>query len=143
MHCVCVCVVQEYCNEKRANVGISMISGLCFLVNVPHFWSFTVDWSQGQGAGAANGTTGGPALVKTDFQKGEGGMRYEFWVHCIFLVLVPWFSVFTLNLLIISRVTSSFSVWSVSSSIFLSSSRVTSSFSVWSVSSSTSSSSPG
>ena len=79
-------------------MGIWLISGLCFLINVPHFWSFTVDWDQGP-----NGT--GPALVKTEFQKGDSGIFYEFWVHCIFLVLVPWFSVFTLNLLIISKVT--------------------------------------
>jgi hypothetical protein len=76
---------------------VLLISGLCFMINLPHFWFFTVDWERG-----INGT--GPALVETEFQKGEAGIRYEFWVHCIFLVLVPWFTVFTLNLQIIQRV---------------------------------------
>lgn len=99
---IMVCLItkaKEYCNETRANVGIGVIAGLCFLINLPHFWSYEVDWDR---SGAANGT--GPALMKTEFQKGEGAIRYEFWVHCIFLVLVPWFSVFTLNLLIISKI---------------------------------------
>ncbi|KAL8618968.1 hypothetical protein ACOMHN_018351 [Nucella lapillus] len=97
---IMVCLItkaKEYCNETRANVGIGLISGLCFLINMPHFWSYEVDWDRD-----ANST--GPALLKTEFQKGEGGIRYEFWIHCIFLVLVPWFSVFTLNLLIISKI---------------------------------------
>lgn len=97
---IMVCLItkaKEYCNETRANVGIGLISGLCFLINLPHFWSFEVNWDW-----TANST--GDALMKTEFQKGEGGIRYEFWIHCIFLVLVPWFTVFTLNLLIISKI---------------------------------------
>lgn len=97
---IMVCLItkaKEYCNETRANVGLGLIGGLCFLINMPHFWSYEVDWDRG-----VNGT--GPALLKTEFQKGEAGIRYEFWIHCIFLVLVPWFTVFTLNLLIISQI---------------------------------------
>lgn len=32
-------------------------------------------------------------------------MNYEFWVHCMFLVLAPWATIFVLNMLIIQRVT--------------------------------------
>ncbi|KAK7475812.1 hypothetical protein BaRGS_00032958 [Batillaria attramentaria] len=97
---IMVCLITKakvYCNEKRANLGIFLILGSCFLINLPHFWSFTIDFDRGE-----NGT--GPALVKTAYQEGEGAMRYEFWVHCIFLVLVPWFSVFSLNFTIITKI---------------------------------------
>lgn len=96
---IMVCLItkaKEYCSESRANVGVALITGLCFLVNLPHFWSHTVDVDRG-----TNGT--GPALVQTEFQRTEPGIRYEFWVHCIFLVLVPWVTIFSLNLFIIKR----------------------------------------
>lgn len=97
---IMVCVftkAKDYCNEKRANLGIFLILGTCFLINLPHFWAFSIDFERGE-----NGT--GPALIKTEYQKGEGAMRYEFWVHCIFLVLVPWFTVLTLNITIITKI---------------------------------------
>lgn len=97
---IMVCLITKakaYCNEKRAHLGIFLILGSCFLINIPHFWSYTVDFERG-----GNGT--GPALLKTEFQKGEGAMMYEFWIHCIFLVLVPWFSVFSLNVAIIGKI---------------------------------------
>ncbi|KAK7098657.1 FMRFamide receptor-like [Littorina saxatilis] len=102
---IMVCLItkaKEYCNERRANVGIFLICGLCFLINLPHFWSFEVNWER-----LKVGNTTEAALLKTPFQEGEAGLRYEFWIHCIFLVLVPWFTVFTLNLLIISKISKS------------------------------------
>jgi hypothetical protein len=38
------------------------------------------------------------------FGRGVGSQNYEFWVHCMFLVLVPWVTIFTLNMLIIRQV---------------------------------------
>ena len=46
----------------------------------------------------------GPSFEKTEYQKSEGGMFYEFWVHCIILILIPWVSVLAMNLQIIQKV---------------------------------------
>ena len=39
----------------------------------------------------------------THYGKQGGAQRYEFWVHCIFLVLAPWLSVAILNGFIINN----------------------------------------
>jgi len=84
------------CNHKKALVGIGIICFLCFVINLPHFNSYYAD---------KNPETGADALALSSFGQGEGGMRYEFYVHCIFLVLAPWFTIFTLNMLIIHKIT--------------------------------------
>ncbi|PVD33681.1 hypothetical protein C0Q70_04939 [Pomacea canaliculata] len=86
-----------FCNEKRANVGIFIILATCFIINLPHFWSYQADFDRPAGSNTS-------AIVMSEFQKGEGAINYEFWVHCIFLVLLPWFTIFILNLLIIGKI---------------------------------------
>ncbi|KAK3091717.1 hypothetical protein FSP39_022110 [Pinctada imbricata] len=88
---------KAFCNRKRAFVGIGLITGLCFIVNLPHFKTFYA-------IPASDRQPSDNAFAFTEFGAGEGSMRYEFWVHCIVLVLVPWFTIFVLNLLIIHRV---------------------------------------
>lgn len=85
------------CSNKRALVGIGIIALLCFIINTPHFKTFyPIPGSDRAPSDAAFGFT--------EFGLSEGSQRYEFWVHCMFLVLVPWLTIFTLNLLIIFRV---------------------------------------
>ncbi|XP_033728102.1 FMRFamide receptor-like [Pecten maximus] len=86
------------CNDKKAYTGIGIITFLCFIVNLPHFMTFEPIADDMRSPDAA-------AFSYTDFGAGEGSMRYEFWVHCMFLVLVPWATIFILNMLIIRRVT--------------------------------------
>ncbi|XP_022318229.1 FMRFamide receptor-like [Crassostrea virginica] len=88
---------KEMCSNKRALVGIGIIALLCFIINTPHFKTFyPIPGSDRAPSDAAFGFT--------EFGLSEGSQRYEFWVHCMFLVLVPWLTIFTLNLLIIFRV---------------------------------------
>ena len=95
--CLSLFISQEMCSNKRALVGIGIIALLCFIINTPHFKTFyPIPGSDRAPSDAAFGFT--------EFGLSEGSQRYEFWVHCMFLVLVPWLTIFTLNLLIIFRV---------------------------------------
>lgn len=86
------------CSVKRALTGLGIITFLCFVINTPHFATFEpVSLSE------RNETDDG--FRKTEYGGGEGSMNYEFWVHCMFLVLAPWATIFVLNMLIIQRVT--------------------------------------
>lgn len=85
------------CSNKRAVVGIGIIAFLCFLINTPHFKTYYP-------IPASDRAPDGAAFDLTEFGMTEGSKRYEFWVHCMFLVLVPWLTIFILNMLIISRV---------------------------------------
>ncbi|OWF51342.1 probable G-protein coupled receptor 139 [Mizuhopecten yessoensis] len=86
------------CNDKRAYTGIGIITFLCFVINLPHFMTYKPVSDDMRSPDEA-------AFMQTDFGSGEGSMRYEFWVHCMFLVLVPWATIFILNMLIIRQVT--------------------------------------
>ncbi|KAH9518835.1 hypothetical protein Btru_006371 [Bulinus truncatus] len=94
---------KKYCNEKRAYMGLALITINSFIVNLPHFASFThVDPSEHRG----NDTTGAPlkTFQATAFGGGEGGQFYEFWIHCIILILIPWVSVLFMNIQIIRQI---------------------------------------
>jgi hypothetical protein len=80
---------------SKALHGIGIISFLCFIINTPHFFTYNPVLDR-------NATDGTYKL--TEFGRGVGSQNYEFWVHCMFLVLVPWVTIFTLNMLIIRQV---------------------------------------
>jgi len=73
-----------------ASVGVFLAFSL--IVNIPHFFNYHVPFK--------NGTYN---LELTEYGNTDGSKNYEFWVHCIFLVLAPWFSIVTLNALIIYK----------------------------------------
>lgn len=77
-------------------MGLALITISSFLVNVPHFASFTHVHTH-------NSTT----FELTAFGGGSGGQFYEFWIHCIILILIPWVSVLFMNIKIISKITDS------------------------------------
>lgn len=91
---------KKICKTKYANFGMLLIAVNCFLINIPHFTSFTPRLDL-----PANST--GTAFEKTEFQKSSGGMFYEFWIHCIILILVPWVTVLSMNYQIIKKVSAS------------------------------------
>lgn len=68
---------------------------LCFGVNFPHFYFYQSNTPS---------QTVLTSYTLTKFGKGAGGIAYSFWVHCMFLVLVPWISISALNILILRRV---------------------------------------
>lgn len=85
------------CSNKRVFLGIGIIALLCFIINTPHFKTFYP-------IPESDRKPTDDSYAHTEFGASEGSLRYEFWVHCMFLVLVPWLTIFILNILIISRV---------------------------------------
>lgn len=86
---------KSMCSIKRALHGVGIISLLCFVVNIPHFCTYHPVQER-------NATD--DAYAYTEFGKGHGSQNYEFWVHCMFLVLVPWLSILVMNVMIIRQV---------------------------------------
>ncbi|RUS82569.1 hypothetical protein EGW08_009643 [Elysia chlorotica] len=112
---------KQYCNEKRANFGLILITFNSFIINFPHYLSFTlVDPPNDPSANASShGNMSGThahtevkmatvtqevAFKETEFQTGASGQFYEFWIHCMILILIPWFTVFGMNVMIIRAV---------------------------------------
>lgn len=89
--------MQNFCNERRAVIGLITMSVVNFIINIPHFATFTPFDSDG---GRGQQLT----YRKSDFGKSTGSHYYEFWVHCVFLVLGSWLGILVLNILIIRQV---------------------------------------
>ncbi|CAG5115191.1 unnamed protein product [Candidula unifasciata] len=105
---------KKFCSETRANVGLILIAVNSFLVNLPHFASFTVVYPDYGGGGGGNSSSSSspstepqPTFKMTEFGAGSGGQFYEFWIHCIILILIPWVSVLSLNIMIINKINKS------------------------------------
>ncbi|GFS01626.1 FMRFamide receptor [Elysia marginata] len=111
---------KQYCNVKRANFGLILITVNAFIINFPHYLSFTtVDPSSAGNSsmlGSGNGSTQADDAVKmvpairvatfepTEFYNGKPGWFYEFWIHCMMLIIVPWITVFSMNIMIIRAI---------------------------------------
>ena len=74
------------CSPLRTVGSIGIILIMSFIVNIPHFFNYS--------PGSVNGTS---TIIETAFAKTGGSAQYEFWIHCMFLVLVPWFGILALN----------------------------------------------
>ncbi|XP_056021925.1 FMRFamide receptor-like isoform X2 [Ostrea edulis] len=85
---------QDFCSQHRVFLGGGIIFLLCFIINIPHFKTYE----------PLDTPMDGKAFSLTEYGQSEGSTNYEFWVHCMFLVLAPWLSIFTLNILILRRV---------------------------------------
>lgn len=98
--------LQKLCSTARANFGLIIITVNAFFINLPHFASFTIVYPDDDDNGNANITISKPkeTFTQTEFGKGAGGMFYEFWIHCIILILIPWVSVLFMNVMIVRQV---------------------------------------
>ena len=76
---------KTYCSAARAHLGIGITLTCCFIVNLPHFFNYSPKLTSG------NVTQ--TCLTPTEYGKSSGSINYEFWVHCIILVLAPWASI--------------------------------------------------
>ncbi|BFZ15847.1 hypothetical protein BsWGS_18886 [Bradybaena similaris] len=104
---VMVCWVtkaKRLCSEARANFGLILITLNSFMINIPHFASYTPVFPEDDANDNNNNTRVRPAFVETEFGSGDGGKFYEFWIHCIILILIPWVSVLFMNVMIIIRI---------------------------------------
>jgi len=76
-------------SRKMHTLSLVLLFVSGFIINVPHFFNFQ------------------PKMVevepekwiweKTEYAESESGSRYEFWVHCIFIVLAPWMLIAAFN----------------------------------------------
>uniref|UniRef100_A0A0B6Z4T9 G-protein coupled receptors family 1 profile domain-containing protein n=1 Tax=Arion vulgaris TaxID=1028688 RepID=A0A0B6Z4T9_9EUPU len=97
---------KELCSESRANIGLILITVNAFLINIPHFASFTLVYPDDVG-NSTKVAEPKAAFASTEFGSGSGGQIYEFWIHCIILILIPWVTVFTMNIMIIKKISKS------------------------------------
>ena len=81
---------KDWCSPKRAYIGIGLTLSAAFLINIPHFFNYY-----------PAETNGAYQLQVTKYGHSKSAQMYEFWVHCMFLVLAPWATIAVLNSLII------------------------------------------
>ena len=77
---------RAWCTPFQTLIGIGIILGLSFLINIPHFFNYY--------PGVVNGTY---HILETAYAKTGASQKYEFWIHCMVLVLVPWLSLLGFN----------------------------------------------
>ncbi|XP_047142081.1 probable G-protein coupled receptor 139 isoform X1 [Hydra vulgaris] len=79
--------------RKRTYYSILGFFIFSLLSNIPHFFNYKPE-----------NTTGGKWKVGiTEYGASEGSKNYEFWVHCIFIVLAPWITIAILNSIIVYK----------------------------------------
>ena len=79
----------------RSYIAVLGISIFSVVVSIPEFFVFEANQLEN------NGTTIGVVVQRSSFGKSETALQYEFWLHCIVLVLTPWLIVAVLNFMII------------------------------------------
>jgi len=81
-------------NTTKKSYGI-IFGTLCFsfAINMPHFFNFH----------PVSNNAGDWVAEKTDYGKTYGAAMYDFWAHCMLLVLIPWVLVSILNFLIVRK----------------------------------------
>lgn len=78
-------------NSLKTTSGLIVLTlFFSFAINFPHFFNFRPSF---------NGTK----IEKTKYGSSEVAERYDFWAHCMVLVLVPWVTIFALNSAIIYK----------------------------------------
>lgn len=117
---------KQYCNLKRANLGLGLITFNAFIINFPNYLSYTPvnPWGNDNGGNYTisdnNNINQSPenamkleptervqAFTETEFFHSPSGQFYEFWIHCMILILIPWATVFSMNIMIIRAVRAS------------------------------------
>jgi len=84
----------------RKNIlTIIIINIVGFLVQIPQFFHFRPFFTFED-----NSTDGYWTYHSTNFAKSKPFIDYLFWLHCIFIVLVPWFIIAILNILLLHAV---------------------------------------
>eukprot|EP00794_Sanderia_malayensis_P019594 gene19594-21522_t len=91
---------RNYCSVKRTYVAIAAILAFCFIINFPHFFNYAPGCDD-TGPVTADRRCSHWASVDTAYAKRGSAVQYEFWVHCMFLVLAPWATIAVLNAWII------------------------------------------
>lgn len=86
--------VKSMYTTNRTYMGIAVFLAFSVIINIPHFFSYH-----------PKETNGTYTLALTEYGESQGSIDYEFWVHCIFVVLAPWFTIAVLNASIVYKLT--------------------------------------
>jgi len=81
---------KTWCSTKCAYIGIAATLIFVFFINIPYFFNY-------RPMKVKDGYTSYP----TEYGSSEAALMYEFWVYCMFMVLVPWATIAVLNAIII------------------------------------------
>ncbi|XP_002160368.1 G-protein coupled receptor daf-37 isoform X1 [Hydra vulgaris] len=76
----------------RTYIGIFVLLAFSLLINIPHFFNFKPLEEDSKWK-----------IEKTLYGKSKAADNYEFWLHCIFLVLAPWICIAVLNSIILYK----------------------------------------
>ena len=76
---------------KRTYQSIFIILLLSTLINIPHFFNFKPE----------KGSEGKWKLVETTYGASQLSFRFEFWTHCIIIILAPWICLVCMNAVIV------------------------------------------
>ncbi|XP_065064034.1 neuromedin-K receptor-like [Rhopilema esculentum] len=79
---------RRHCTVNRTCIAIGCILAFCFIINFPHFFNYEPIHSKHSSKAR---------MIPTAYSQQGSAKNYEFWVHCMFLVLAPWFSIAVLN----------------------------------------------
>lgn len=85
------------CTTRRSMLGIVAIVCLAVMLSLPQFFVHTVVKS------TENGNVSIWRLTHTEYGLSSYSKDYEFWMHCMVMVLLPWFFIAYLNTNIILR----------------------------------------
>lgn len=85
--------VKFLCTPRKCWSVILLILAFAIAISLPQFFVYTVvEKADGQWQ-----------LNHTEYGSSIESRNYEFWVHCMVLVFIPWFTIASLNILIILR----------------------------------------
>jgi len=81
---------KTWCSTKCAYIGIAATLIFVFFINIPYFFNY-----------CPMKVKDGYSSYPTEYGSSEAALMYEFWVYCMFMVLVPWATIAVLNAIII------------------------------------------
>ena len=83
---------QDWNSLRMTYIIIAVTLCFSFCINIPHFFNFYPEFKHGNYSEAP--TKYGASMAAT---------YYDFWTHCMALVLIPWVTIFCLNIAIIRK----------------------------------------
>ncbi|KAK0049610.1 FMRFamide receptor [Biomphalaria pfeifferi] len=100
------------CSERHTKLVLVVTTLCATIVNIPNFLFYTPVYSNSEihsnnsvGRGErVPGIEPRMSYELSEFGSSPGGVFFEFWIHCIIVLLVPWMVVLVLNLLIIRKI---------------------------------------
>ena len=87
---------QDWNSLRMTYIIISTTLFFSFCINIPHFFNYHLVLKDGNYSETWTETC-------TRYGASKEAMYYDFWTHCMALVLIPWVTIFCLNIAIIRK----------------------------------------